>query len=257
MPEHGRSLHSSSPIGKIRPRGACAHALEDLECPGRGHMTPERYQRIREVLDSRQPDLTVVLDNVHKPHNFSAILRSCDAVGVYEAHAVWQDPKLKPSRLVSSGTAKWVGIRTHPDMASAAAELRAGGHRLIAAHPGEGARDYRELDYTLPTALLLGAELRGLGDASLEIADDRICVPMLGMGDSLNVSVAAATILFEAQRQRAAADLYAVSRLDVERYRRTLFEWAHPKVAKYCARHGLDYPPLDEEGEIVGPIPTP
>lgn len=222
---------------------------------GPRHMTPRRYQRIREVLDSRQPDLTVVLDNVHKPHNFSAILRSCDAVGVFEAHAVWQDPKLVPSRLTSSGTAKWVGIRTHPDMASAAAELRRTGHQLIAAHPGDGARDYRELDYTRPTAFLLGAELRGLGEAALRCADQRIRVPMLGMGESLNVSVAAATMLFEAQRQRAAANLYAGSRLDAERYRRTLFEWAHPDVARHCRRHGLAYPPLDEEGEIVGPLP--
>ena len=86
-------------------------------------MTPQRYQKLRRVLDSRQPDLTVLLDNVHKPHNFSAILRSCDAVGIFEAHAVWQDPKLRANHLTSGGTAKWVGIRTHPDIATAVAEL--------------------------------------------------------------------------------------------------------------------------------------
>jgi tRNA (guanosine-2'-O-)-methyltransferase len=219
-------------------------------------MTPQRYQKLRQVLDSRQPDLTVLLDNVHKPHNFSAILRSCDAVGVFEAHAVWQDPTLRPSRLTSSGTGKWVGIRTHPDIDSAVADLRGLGFRLIAAHPENGALDYRDIDYTRPTALVLGAELRGLSERVLEHTDARVCVPMMGMAASLNVSVAAATILFEAQRQRAGANLYAESRLERKRYARTLFEWAHPVVARYCRRHGVDYPDLDAEGEIVGPLPA-
>ncbi len=219
-------------------------------------MTPQRYQKLRRVLDSRQPDLTVLLDNVHKPHNFSAILRSCDAVGVFEAHAVWQDPKLRANHLTSGGTAKWVGIRTHPDITTAVAELREQGFQLVAAHPEGDARDYRELDYTRPTALLLGAELRGLGKTALECADERVCVPMMGMAESLNVSVAAATILFEAQRQRANANLYAESRLDRARYEQTLFEWAHPAVARYCRRHGLAYPALDDDGEIVGPLLT-
>jgi tRNA (guanosine-2'-O-)-methyltransferase len=218
-------------------------------------MTPQRYQKLRRVLDSRQPDLTVLLDNVHKPHNFSAILRSCDAVGVFEAHAVWQDPKLRANHLTSGGTAKWVGIRTHPDITTAVAELRAQGFQLVAAHPEGDARDYRELDYTRPTALLLGAELQGLGKAALEYADERVCVPMLGMVESLNVSVAAATILFEAQRQRINTNQYAESRLDRARYEQTLFEWAHPAVASYCRRHALTYPDLDDDGEIVGPLP--
>jgi len=220
-------------------------------------MTPQRYQKLRRVLDSRQPDLTVLLDNVHKPHNFSAILRSCDAVGVFEAHAVWQDPKLRANHLTSGGAAKWVRICTHPDIATAVAELREQGFQLVAAHPQGDARDYRELDYTHPTALLLGAELQGLGKAALECADERVCVPMMGMVESLNVSVAAATILFEAQRQRMNADLYAESRLDRVRYHQTLFEWAHPAVASYCRRHGLAYPELGDDGEIVGPLPTP
>lgn len=207
------------------------------------------------MLDRRQPDLTVLLDDVHKPHNFSAILRSCDAVGVYEAHAVWHDPKLRPNRLTSSGTGKWVGVRTHADGGAAISALHDLGMRLIAAHPADDARDFRDVDYTRPTALVLGAELLGLSDRILERVDTRVRVPMMGMGASLNVSVAAATILFEAQRQRAAAGLYAESRLDQACYERTLFEWAHPAVAGYCRRHDLPYPELDDEGEIVGPLP--
>ena len=220
-------------------------------------MTPERQQKLRRVLDCRQPDLTVLLDDVHKAHNFSAILRSCDAVGVFEAHAVWGDPRLRPNHLISGGTGKWVGIRTHPDIDSAVGTLRAQGYQLVAAHPGGDARDYRDVDYTRPTALMLGAELRGLGRRALECADARVCVPMVGMVESLNVSVAAATILFEAQRQRVDADLYSASRLDRAVYDKTLFEWAHPAVASYCRRHKLPYPALDDDAEICEPVPKP
>lgn len=222
-----------------------------------GIMTPQRYQKLRRVLDARQPDLTVLLDDVHKPHNFSAILRSCDAVGVFEAHAVWSDPRLRPSRLTSGGTGKWVEIRTHADIESAIVRLRERGFQLIAAHPEDGARDYREIDYTIPTALVLGAELHGLGQAARASADARVCVPMMGMVESLNVSVAAATILFEAQRQRSNANLYAESRLNKVLYEKTLFEWAHPDIAAYCRRHALAYPPLDADGDIIGPLPRP
>jgi tRNA (guanosine-2'-O-)-methyltransferase len=218
-------------------------------------MTPKRFQKLRRVLASRQPDLTVLLDNVHKPHNFSAILRSCDAVGVFEAHAVWQDPTLRPSHLTSGGTGKWVEIRTHPDIDSAMTSLHGRGFQLVAAHPDDDAHDYRDIDYTRPTALVLGAELEGLGETALVRADVRVGVPMMGMVESLNVSVAAATILFEAQRQRAGAGLYAESRLSPEVYEKTLFEWAHPVIARYCRRHGFAYPALDDEGEILGPLP--
>lgn len=220
-------------------------------------MTPERYRKLRRVLDRRQPDLTVLLDNVHKPHNFSAILRSCDAVGVFEAHAVWSEKGLRPNKLTSGGTAKWIAIRTHPDVGAAVAELRRRGFQLVAAHPGDGARDYREVDYTHPTALMLGAELRGLGKIALESAELRVCVPMMGMAESLNVSVAAATILFEAQRQRSSADMYSESRLDRAVHAKTLFEWVQPEIARYCRRHHLAYPPLDDDGEIIGPLPAP
>ena len=234
-----------------------ASALGTARAYNENGMTPQRYQKLRRVLDSRQPDLTVLLDNVHKPHNFSAILRSCDAVGVFEAHAVWADDRLRPSHLISSGTGKWVGICTHADIRSAVVALRERGFQLVAAEPEGDARDYRDLDYTGPTALMLGAELRGLGETALECADARVCVPMMGMVESLNVSVAAATILFEAQRQRSNANLYANSRLDQAIYKKTLFEWAHPVVARYCRRHALTYPDLDHEGEIVRPLPKP
>ena len=215
-------------------------------------MTPQRYRRVRQVLDRRQPDLTVLMDNVHKPHNFSAVLRSCDAVGVYEAHAVWSEPGLAPLHHTSGGSARWVRVAAHTNTSHAAAHLREHNFTIYAAHLSSSACDYRDCDYTAPSAILLGAELTGVSPGALELADQHITIPMTGMVESLNVSVAAAIILFEAQRQRLRAGLYDSSRLAQPLYQQTLFEWLHPSVAAFCKRRGLDYPVLDEAGEIVG-----
>ena len=167
-------------------------------------LTPERYRRLRAVLDLRQPDLTVLMDEVHKPHNLSVILRNCDAVGVLEAHAVPPEGELEISAVSSAGASKWVPVRLHRDISTAVAALRSSGFRVVAAHPTAGARDYREMDFTQTTALLVGSELEGVSDAGLDLADDLVSIPMMGMVRSLNVSVATSLLLYEAARQRKA-----------------------------------------------------
>lgn len=217
-------------------------------------MTPHRLQRLREVLARRQPDLTVLMDGVHKKHNVSAVIRSCDAVGVLDAHAVWPGPRLRPHASLAGGSGRWVHVVTHTDMAAAITHLHERGLQIVAAHQGERARDYREVDYTRPTAFVLGAERDGVGALGRALADVHALIPMQGMVGSLNVSVAAALFLFEAQRQRLVAGLYGQCRLDPVRHASVLFEWAHPLVAAYCHRHGVPYPPMDEAGTIIGPF---
>jgi tRNA (guanosine-2'-O-)-methyltransferase len=218
--------------------------------------TPKRFHRVREVLDRRQPDLTVLLEDVQIPRNLAALLRTCDAVGVLEAHAIWRSGgQLKISRPASGGTRKWVPVRKHRDLDAAVAQLRERGFRILAAHPADRAVDYRQVDYTLPTAVLLGQEETGVTPRAVELADALVVIPMMGMGVSLNVSVAAALILFEAQRQRAAAGLYDRPRLDPEVRDRLLFEWTYPVLARLCRKKTVAYPRLGPEGEILGPVP--
>jgi tRNA (guanosine-2'-O-)-methyltransferase len=217
-------------------------------------MTPERFRRLRGILDRRQPDLTVLMDRLEKPHNFSAVLRSCDAVGVLRAHIVTSDV-FQPRRTAAGGVGRYVRVSRHPTMAAVAARLKADGFALIAAHPSAEAIDFRALDYTRPTALLLGAEREGLSAEARAAADQMVAVPMLGAVTSLNVSVAAAVILFEAQRQRTAAGLYDESRLDDDLARDTLFEWAYPRVAALCRRRRVAYPRLGAEGELLDEPP--
>lgn len=214
-------------------------------------MTPERFRKLKEVLGRRQPDLTVLAADVHKPHNISAIFRTCDAVGIHRVHAVSPSGEFHHHRMASGGSRHWVGLAMHPSLDDAVETLRESGWRLIAAHPHESARDYRQIDYTQKTAVVLGSELEGLERQAIDAADEAITIPMAGMVESLNVSVAAALILYEAQRQRSDAGMYEASRLDDDEFDRTLFEWAYPEIAERLQRHGQAYPALSEEGELL------
>lgn len=214
-------------------------------------MQPERFQRIRRVLDLRQPDLRVVTEKVHKVHNFSAVLRNCDAVGVLDVHAVPPDDGLELSEGISASAYKWVRVHRHPTLADAVELLKERGFTLVAAHPAPDAVDFRSVDLTRPTGLLVGTELYGVSEEALALADETVTIPMVGMVRSLNVSVATAILLYEAYRQREEAGLYATSRLNPERRRRLLFEWAYPRVAELHRKQGRPYPPLGPDGEIL------
>ena len=220
-------------------------------------MTPERYARIRRVLSLRQPTLTVLMDEVNKPHNLSAILRTCDAVGVMGAHAV--PPRNAgvqrgsvPTFGATSGSAdKWVEVTAHSDAVSAVSMLQAQGFQVLATHLSDASVDYRVPDYTRPTCVLLGAEKWGVSSEAAQAADANIVIPMMGMVQSLNVSVAAAVILFEAQRQRLEAGMYATPQLTGEALERLTFEWAYPELAGLYRERGEAYPALGEEGEVL------
>lgn len=214
-------------------------------------LSAHRLARFRETLDRRQPDLRVLLDGVHKPHNLSAILRTCDAVGVAKAHAVSPAAQLPIHRHCASGAGQYVETQFHSTTTEAIESLQAQGIRVYAAHYSASAMDFRDIDYTLPSAVLMGAELWGVSSAGAQLADASIYIPMVGLVESLNVSVATAIILFEAQRQRQAAGLYDRPRLEAERYEQTLFEWLHPRIAAHCRERNQPYPAIDDEGDPI------
>ena len=214
-------------------------------------MTPERYAKLKRVLAARQPDLTVLMENVHKSHNIAAILRTCDAAGVFQANGVSEEGEIERHHMVSGGSRKWVDVRLHPDLDAACDSLRAGGHQILAAHLSGTAQDYRSFDYTQPTAFLLGSELWGVTVRAASLADAHVVIPMEGLTSSLNVSVAAALLLYEARRQREEAGLYDSCRLSRDVFERTLFEWSHPDIARRCRERGLPYPALTEDGDLA------
>ncbi|MFB9136352.1 tRNA (guanosine(18)-2'-O)-methyltransferase TrmH [Vibrio olivae] len=216
-------------------------------------MNPERYQRIQQVLKARQVDLTLCLEEVHKPNNVSAVIRSADATGLHKVHAVWPNDQMRTLSHTSAGARNWVEVEPHDTIIDAVTELKSQGMQILVTNLSATAIDFREVDYTKPTAIILGSEKRGISQAALDLADQDIVIPMVGMVQSLNVSVASAVILYEAQRQRQAAGMYDrdISQLPAETIHRILFERGHPVLAKVAKRKGLAYPALDEQGQIL------
>ncbi|RPI58613.1 MAG: tRNA (guanine-N2)-dimethyltransferase [Lysobacterales bacterium] len=211
-------------------------------------MTPERFAKLKSALDRRQPDLTVFMDAVNKSRNVSAIIRTADGVGVHRLHALATGGALRRHHMIAGGARHYVGLTLHSSTAAALTALRADGWRLVAAHAGPKACDYRDVDYTAKVAIMVGAELDGLSEAALAAADSQVAIPMHGLGTSLNVSVAVGALLLEAERQRRAAGLYGVSRLTRADYDHTLFEWCYPEIAERCRELGREYPKLRDDG---------
>ncbi|MDR2051755.1 MAG: RNA methyltransferase [Deltaproteobacteria bacterium] len=171
--------------------------------------TPSRMEKIRLVLERRQKDLTLILDNIHDPHNVSAIYRSCDAFGVPCVHLYYTGNSFPLLSAKSSASArKWVESRRYADAGALLKDLRSGGMRVYAAVCTADSRPVHACDFTGPSAFILGNEHGGVAEELFSLADDAIHIPMYGMIQSFNVSVAAALILYEASRQRAAAGLY-------------------------------------------------
>ena len=214
-------------------------------------MTPERFAKLKSALARRQPDLTVFMDAVNKSHNVSAIIRTSDAVGVHRLHALSTGSAMRRHHMIGGGAVDYVRLTLHSSTERALTALRGEGWRLIAAHAGGDARDYRDVDYTAKVAIMVGAELVGISEAALAAADERVAIPMRGLGTSLNVSVAVGVLLLEAERQRHAAGLYESSRLTAAEHDETLFEWCYPDIAARCRELGRAYPGLTADGMLA------
>jgi tRNA (guanosine-2'-O-)-methyltransferase len=214
-------------------------------------MTPARLAKYKATLAYRQLDLTIITDHVSNSQNIAALLRTCDAVGVHSAHVVTPENGFKEHKRTASGSQQWVNVVAHDHVESALKEAKKQGMQLVSANFSDKAIDFREIDYTIPTALILGAEMHGVSVAAITASDHEVVIPMLGMVHSLNVSVAAAIILLEAQRQRTLQGSYNHPQLVGLEYEQTLFRWSYPKISDFCLRYGLDYPAMAVDGSIV------
>lgn len=216
-------------------------------------MNAQRYARIRAMLAARQHDLTVCMEQVHKPHNVSAVIRTADAVGVHEVHAVWPGSRMRTMVSSAAGSNSWVQVKTHRTIADAVTHLKDQNMQILATNLSDKAVDFREIDYTRPTCILMGQEKTGITQEALDLADQDIIIPMIGMVQSLNVSVASALILYEAQRQRQNAGMYLreESTLEYSEQQRLLFEGGYPVLARVAKHKGLPYPEINDRGEVV------
>lgn len=212
-------------------------------------MSPERNARIRQLLAARQTSLTLCLEQLDKPHNVSAIVRSCDAVGVHEVQAIWKK-KAEIRKGTAMGSENWVHSREHSSIQDAVGYLKQQNMQVLVTNLSEKAVDFREIDYTKPTAIILGQEKHGATEEAIALADQEIVIPMVGMVQSLNVSVAAALILYEAQRQRQIAGMYDKLQLSEAQCQKVLFQGGFPRYREICDRKNIEYPYVDELGHI-------
>jgi len=188
-------------------------------------VTERRIQKMKRILNFRQTDLTVVCENIHDPHNVSAILRSCDAVGVDAVQLIYNTETFPSLGKKSSASAKkWLSIKHFKSYPELRKYLKKQDMTLYATYIDPSARSIFEVDWTKPAAIIMGNEHRGVSTEAREIADQLIFIPMFGMIESLNVSVATAVILYEACRQRLLNRQYHDSK-DQAWIKRNLNRW--------------------------------
>jgi tRNA (guanosine-2'-O-)-methyltransferase len=190
-------------------------------------MTPERQQRIETVLSKRQNDLTVVLENVFDPHNISAVMRSCDAVGVKELYVLnTKIPRHKKwGTRSSSSAAKWLQIHQFENAQECFEAVRKKYSVVLTTHLSSDAVSLYELDLAQPVALVFGNEHAGVSEEIISMADGNFLIPQVGIIRSLNISVACAVSLYEAFRQKQNAGHYQKQKLSETEYKQLSNEW--------------------------------
>lgn len=192
-------------------------------------MTPQREEKFRRVVAQRQFNLTVVLENVHDPHNIGAVMRTCDAVGISEIYVLYTEEQLTEETLqvgtsAASGAKKWVQVHLFEDTAACFSAIREKYDHIFATHLAEDAKSLYDLDLTASVALLFGNEKDGISEASLAYTDGNFLIPQMGMVQSLNISVACAVSLYEALRQRQQAGLYEQDPAELNAQQDQLFD---------------------------------
>jgi tRNA (guanosine-2'-O-)-methyltransferase len=190
-------------------------------------MTPERKARITHVLNHRQPDLTVVLENVHDPHNISAVMRTCDSIGIQDIYIL--NTRIarhnKFGKKSSASAAGWLSIHHFEDIDSCFSALRGKCSKIYATHLGTESHSLYDLNLTESVALVFGNEHAGVSEEALTLCDGNFIIPQVGMVQSLNISVACAVSLYEAFRQRQKAGNYNSNRMPAGEWQRLSEQW--------------------------------
>lgn len=190
-------------------------------------MTPERRSRLLSVLNKRQPDLTVVLENVFDPHNISAVMRTCDAVGIQEIYVLTNKiPKhAKWGAKSSSSAVKWLTVHQYEDAQKCFEAIRKKYSKIYTTHLSSDAVNLYEINFTDSVALVFGNEHSGVSEEIRAMADGNFLIPQMGIIQSLNISVACAVSIYEALRQKTNAGHYKQQRLDDATFASLLDEW--------------------------------
>ena len=190
-------------------------------------MTAERKERLTNVLQKRQPGLSVVLENVEDPHNISAVMRTLDSVGIQDLYVLNSKiPRHKKwGAKSSSSAAKWLTIHQFENTTECFEELRKKYDKIYTTQLAQGSVSLYELDFTQNVALVFGNEHSGVSDELIRKADGNFIIPQVVIIKSLNISVACAVSVYEAFRQKLVAGHYNQQQLPESEYQCLLKSW--------------------------------
>lgn len=211
----------------------------------RPYVSERRQARIASALASRTRDVVLVLEDIYSDHNTSAVLRSADAIGIFELHVVAGKSPFTISRKVTSGAHKWLDMRRHAQIEDAYRHLRERGYETWASHFHGDAVDVDSIPTDRPVALVFGNEHEGLSPAAIEGADRWFRVPMRGFVESLNISVAAAISMYDVHARRLREGrLTGLHDQDARRVRAAWFAGSVRAAAQLLAQAGLPLPEM-------------
>ena len=190
-------------------------------------MTPERSEKLLKVLSRRQTNITVVMENVQDPHIISAVMRTCDAVGIQDIYIL--NTKIprhqKFGAKSSSSAAKWLSVHQFDNVDACFEALRKNYKTILTTHLSTDAVSLYEIDFTQSVALVFGNEHAGVSDEVRALADGNFIIPQMGIIQSLNISVACAVSIYEAYRQKNIAGHYNSIALPENRLNTLMQEW--------------------------------
>ena len=190
-------------------------------------MTPERTEKLLKVLKHRQANLSIVMENVQDPHNISAVMRTCDAVGIQDLYIL--NTKIprheKFGAKSSSSAAKWLTLHQYENITECFSELRKNYDTILTTHLATNAISLYEIDFTKSVALIFGNEHDGVSEELRNLADGNFIIPQMGIIRSLNISVACAVSIYEALRQKTVAGQYNQASLSEQRRNDLMQHW--------------------------------
>lgn len=200
--------------------------MYSIKVPDLNFRTEKRVEKIKWVLSRRQPSLRVIIENIHDPHNVSAIFRTCDAAGIPKVSLVYNIEKFPKIGKKSSASAyKWIEREKFKSIEECYTQLKKEKFKIYASSLNSHSKNLYELDFTQKTAIIFGNEHRGLSKEAEELADETFFIPMYGMVQSLNVSVSAAITIYEALRQRSLKGLYEKSEFSQKELQKLIDGW--------------------------------
>ncbi len=188
--------------------------------------TKERIQKVERVLSLRQPDLRIVLEEVTNTHNASAVVRTCDAAGILYLDIISSTGEQFPvNEAISTRAEKWLHFTNYRSTGKCLSLLKQKGFKIAATCLAEESIPYTAIDYAQPLAVVFGNESEGISEEARNMADYIIKIPMLGMAQSLNLSVSVGIILYEALKQRMDKDFHKEKRLSPKEFKTFMKTW--------------------------------